>query len=233
MFEGAPDRLREERLRVKLSQKACAEAVGVNKNSQLAYENGNSPITLDYLAKLPPLGIDAQYVAVGRRQRHPLVEQMVAAPGFKAINQRLDDTGAPIEAGDLVEIEEIDMRYGMGASDVTGYVEPEKRVFSRAWLRNFTDARPGQLYWAIGQGDSMEPTIVSGDLILIDRSQDTMYDRDLIWACTVGDFGMIKRLRPTREGVTILSDNPSVPNDFAVDDELRIIGRVIAKVGKL
>ena len=111
------------------------------------------------------------------------------------------------ESVDLVEIDEIDMRYGMGASDVSGHVEPAKRVFSREWLQNFTDARPGQLYWAIGQGDSMEPTISSGDLILIDRSQDTMFDRDLIWACTVGDFGMIKRLRPSREGVTILSDN--------------------------
>ena len=48
-----------------------------------------------------------------------------------------------------------------------------------------------------------------------------------------GDFGMIKRLRPSREGVTILSDNPAVPDDFAVDDELRIIGRAIAKGGKL
>nr|KPM24019.1 hypothetical protein VO57_10695 [Citromicrobium sp. JL2201] len=121
----------------------------------------------------------------------------------------------------------------MGASDVSGHVEPAKRVFSREWLRNFTDARPGQLYWAIGQGDSMEPTISSGDLILIDRSQDTMFDRDLIWACTVGDFGMIKRLRPTRDGVTIMSDNPSVTDDFATDGELTIIGRVIAKVGKL
>ncbi|MEL7706549.1 S24 family peptidase [Citromicrobium bathyomarinum] len=205
----------------------------MNKNSQLAYENGKSPITLDYLSKLPALGIDAQYVAFGRRHRHALVEQLVASPGFKEVSQHFEETGAPIEPGDLVEIDEIDMRYGMGASDVSGHVEPAKRVFSREWLQNFTDARPGQLYWAIGQGDSMEPTISSGDLILIDRSQDTMFDRDLIWACTVGDFGMIKRLRPTREGVTILSDNPAVPDDFAVDDELRIIGRVIAKVGKL
>lgn len=134
---------------------------------------------------------------------------------------------------DLVEIDEIDLRYGMGASDVSGHIEPAKRVFSREWLRNFTDARPGQLYWAVGQGDSMEPTISSGDLILIDRSQETMFERDLIWACTVGDFGMIKRLRPSRDGVIILSDNPNVPDDLAVDDELLIIGRVIAKVGKL
>ena len=155
--------------------------------------------------------------------------QRLASPRSTFRHQLADE----VRASDMVEIDEIDLRYGMGASDVTGHVEPEKRVFSRAWLRNFTDARPGQLYWAIGQGDSMEPTIVSGDLILIDRSQDTMFDRDLVWACTMNDFGMIKRLRPTREGVTIMSDNPNVTDDFAVDDELRIIGRVLAKVGKL
>ncbi|MEL7681111.1 LexA family transcriptional regulator [Citromicrobium bathyomarinum] len=215
------------------SQRAFGDLAGISKNTQLAYETGSSPITLDYLARAAEHGVDVQYVVSGRRQRHPLVEQLVASPGFEEIGQHFDETGRPIEPGDLVEIDEIDMRYGMGASDVSGHVEPAKRIFSREWLQNFTDARPGQLYWAIGQGDSMEPTISSGDLILIDRSQDTMFDRDLIWACTVGDFGMIKRLRPTREGVTILSDNPAVPDDFAVDDELRIIGRVIAKVGKL
>lgn len=233
MLEGWPLRLREERERLSYSQRAFGDLAGISKNTQLAYETGSSPITLDYLARAAEHGVDVQYVVSGRRQRHPLVEQLVASPGFEEIGQHFDETGRPIEPGDLVEIDEIDMRYGMGASDVSGHVEPAKRIFSREWLQNFTDARPGQLYWAIGQGDSMEPTISSGDLILIDRSQDTMFDRDLIWACTVGDFGMIKRLRPTREGVTILSDNPAVPDDFAVDDELRIIGRVIAKVGKL
>lgn len=164
-----------------------------------------------------------------------------AYPNFPGWAQKLESPRATFQHqlvdegrdADLVEVEEIDLRYGMGSSDVSGPIEAERRVFSRAWLRNFTDARPGSLYWAIGQGDSMEPTISSGDLILIDRSQDTIFDRDLIWACTVGDFGMIKRLRPSRDGVIILSDNPNVPDDIAVDDELRIIGRVIAKVGKL
>ena len=192
--------------------------------------------------------VDAKTVqrpAAGRAEARlslSTLEKLQAAyPDFPGWVDRVESPRATFQhqlaeqsrADDVVEVEEIDLRYGMGSSDVRGPVEAEKRVFSRAWLRNFTDARPGELYWAIGQGDSMEPTISSGDLILIDRSQDTMFDRDLIWACTVGDFGMIKRLRPSRDGVIILSDNPNVPDDIAVDDELRIIGRVIAKVGKL
>ncbi|NVE96087.1 hypothetical protein HUO12_14370, partial [Altererythrobacter sp. JGD-16] len=55
-----------------------------------------------------------------------------------------------------------------------------------------------------------------------------------IWAFSFGGVGMIKRLRPRPDGsVAILSDNPSVPEDRAVDDELHLIGRVVARVAKL
>lgn len=135
---------------------------------------------------------------------------------------------------DLVEIDQIDLRFGMGATYLDGPVESEKRVFSRSWLRNFTRAAPEQLFWTLGDGDSMEPTIRSGEVILIDRSQDTLRSADGIWAVTVGDIVQIKRLRPRANGaVEILSDNPSVPPDVAVDGELHVIGRVVAVVRRL
>ena len=134
---------------------------------------------------------------------------------------------------DLVEINEIDLRYGMGASDVSGPVEVSSRSFSREWLRSFTDARPADLVWTLGRGDSMDPTIRDGEPILINLADRTLTADDCVWACTVGDFAMIKRLRPTGNGVTIMSDSKLVSDDFAADDELRIIGRVIAKVGRL
>ena len=135
---------------------------------------------------------------------------------------------------DLVEIDQIDMRFGLGATYIDGPVETEKRVFSRSWLRNFTRAAPEQLFWTLGDGDSMEPTIRSGEVILVDRSQDTLRSADGIWAVTIGDIVQVKRLRPRASGaVEILSDNPSVPPDLAVDGELHIIGRVVAVVRRL
>ncbi|KNH02632.1 transcriptional regulator [Qipengyuania citrea LAMA 915] len=80
----------------------------------------------------------------------------------------------------------------------------------------------------------MAPTIGSNDQMLIDRSIDTLRIADQIWAFTFGGFGMVKRLRPRPDGsVAILSDNPNVPEDRAVDDELFIIGRVVAIVRKV
>jgi phage repressor protein C with HTH and peptisase S24 domain len=135
---------------------------------------------------------------------------------------------------DTVELEQIDLRYGMGGTFADGPVEVERRPFSRAWLRSITAAAPRHLFWAMGDGDSMEPTIRSGEVILIDRSQETPRMDDGIWAVTHGEIGMIKRLRHRPDGqVELHSDNHLVRPQTAVDGELHVVGRVIAVVRKL
>lgn len=158
-------------------------------------------------------------------------------PSPRLSDKRIPWRGAepdPQRDGDLVEIDQIDLRYGLGATYVDGPVESEKRVFSRSWLRNFTSSSPEHLFWTVGDGDSMEPTIRSGEVVLIDRSQMAIRSTDAIWAFSIGDLGSIKRLRPRRDGmVQILSDNPSVDPDDAPADDINIIGRVIAVVRRL
>jgi phage repressor protein C with HTH and peptisase S24 domain len=135
---------------------------------------------------------------------------------------------------DTVELDQIDLRYGMGGTFADGPVEVERRPFSRTWLRSITSTAPRHLFWAIGDGDSMEPTIRSGEIILIDRSQDTPRMDDGIWAVTHSEIGMIKRLRHHPGGaVELLSDNQLVRPQTAVDGELHVIGRVIAVVRRL
>jgi phage repressor protein C with HTH and peptisase S24 domain len=136
--------------------------------------------------------------------------------------------------GDTVELDQIDLRYGMGGTFADGPVEVERRPFSREWLRSITSTAPRHLFWAIGDGDSMEPTIRSGEVILIDRSQETPRMDDGIWALTHGEIGMIKRLRHRPDGaVELHSDNHLVRPQTAVDGELHVIGRVIAVVRRL
>ncbi|BBF81861.1 hypothetical protein EM6_2469 [Asticcacaulis excentricus] len=76
----------------------------------------------------------------------------------------------------------------------------------------------------------MYPTIGDGDVLLIDRSQNTPTMGDQIWAITQYGLGMIKRLRPAAEGY---KDNPNVPPDTAADGSMHIIGCVIAVVGRV
>ena len=112
-------------------------------------------------------------------------------------------------------------------------VQAEMMSFSRAWLRNFTSAPTAQLVFATGTGDSMYPTIHDRDILLIDQSQTAPRMADQIWALTQYGHGMIKRLRPTAEGYSILSDNPSVPPDIATDGSMTVIGRVVAVMRRI
>lgn len=136
---------------------------------------------------------------------------------------------------DTVEVNALDVSYGMGGTYIDdNTVEIDKVKFSRSWLRNFTDAPPEMLFVAQGIGDSMWPTIHDTDVVLVDRTERTVRMVDKIWAMSFGEVGMIKRLRPKPDGtMTILSDNPNVPDDRATDGDLFIVGRVAAIVRKV
>lgn len=140
-------------------------------------------------------------------------------------------------APEMVEIAAIDLNFGLGAAFMDSEIvehEVDTMLFPRDWLRSITRSPPDRLYWAKGLGNSMEPTIGDGDVILIDRSAEGSTFGDLYWAIAFGQTGMIKRLRPMPDGsVKILSDNPSVPPEIAHDGELHIFGRVIAVIRRL
>lgn len=139
------------------------------------------------------------------------------------------------EDDDTVEVAALDVSYGMGGTFIEEHlVNVEKVKFSRSWLRQYTDAPPELLFVANGIGDSMWPTIHDTDGVVVDRSDRVPRMVDKIWAMSFGEIGMIKRLRPRPDGtMTILSDNPQVPDDRATDGELNVIGRVVAIVRKV
>ncbi|MCP2016859.1 XRE family transcriptional regulator [Qipengyuania citrea] len=142
----------------------------------------------------------------------------------------------PAEVADrTLEIPVIDLAYGMGGTyldDVDANVRSEP--FPLSFIRRYTKAKAEDLVIADGLGDSMAPTIGSNDQMLIDRSVDTLRVADQIWAFSFGGVGMVKRLRPRPDGsIAILSDNSAVPEDRAVDEELFLIGRVVAIVRKV
>jgi len=61
------ERLREERERLKLSQPAVAEAVGVSKKTQIDYEKDRTPPDANYFSVVAGLGFDISYVITGMR----------------------------------------------------------------------------------------------------------------------------------------------------------------------
>lgn len=74
-------------------------------------------------------------------------------------------------------------------------------------------------------GDSMQPTLSDGDVILVDRG-DRRGVSGAIHVVRHDDVLLVKRLARTRDGVELLSDNPAYP-PIAVTGRPDIIGRVV------
>lgn len=153
---------------------------------------------------------------------------------FVADSQRPYRASAPDRRHDIVEIDEINVTFGMGGAFHDDALEVEKLPISRRLLARYTKSAPEKIFSAIGIGDSMYPTIHDRDLVFVDRSQNTIRMKDQIWALAQGEVGMIKRVRPMPDGsLKLLSDNPNVPDDDAFDGEVHVIGRVVAVLKSL
>ena len=209
----------EERLRVVgMSQTELAKRVGTRQSTINSLVKGGSRSS-SYLHKIA-------------RELQTSVEYLTGETDDPSENY-----APPVVDENVIQVPMIDLAYGMGGTfldDVAEEAEVRTEPFPLSFIRRYTRAKPDQLVFAEGIGDSMAPTITSNDLMLIDQSDNTLRIGDQIWAISFGGVGMIKRLRPRPDGsITILSDNPNVPQDRAVDDELFLIGRVVAKVSKL
>lgn len=86
-----------------------------------------------------------------------------------------------------------------------------------------------QLAALVIDGDSMAPTLLAGDSVLIDCS-DTRTPRDGIYVIGADGGLLVKRLsvHPVSHRVTILADNPAYPGFPDCDPAaIRLVGRVI------
>lgn len=102
--------------------------------------------------------------------------------------------------------------------------------FEERWLKLLTATPPSRLSIVRVGGDSMSPTLNSGDDILVDLDDCGERLRDGIYVLRVDDALIVKRLalNPLGRRVTIQSDNPAYP-DWPDCDlyEIKCIGRVI------
>lgn len=131
------------------------------------------------------------------------------------------------EALDMVTVNEIDFAYGLGGTFSDLPIESQVLHFPRTWVESITPTPAALLTFARGRGDSMQPTLLDGDIVLIDRSIRTIREQDAIWALTLGDMAMIKRVRIKGERVSLLSDNDRVPPDEVHHEEVNVVGRVV------
>ena len=87
--DGFGVRLRDERIRLGLTQAALASAGGVQRLAQSQYENGSSAPSVRYLAGVAEVGIDLVYALFGDRKNvnpMPLAEAVrIEAQAFERL----------------------------------------------------------------------------------------------------------------------------------------------------
>ena len=97
-------------------------------------------------------------------------------------------------------------------------------------------AKLGTIFALSIKGDSMEPRIVSGDVVIV-RQQDDAESGDIVIVSVNGDDATCKRLRKYKDGIELVPSNPSYSPIFFSNDEIiakpvKILGKVIELRGK-
>lgn len=202
-----------------------AKAIGVHPTTYRAYENGQNGFS-----KLAPtiakrLGVTIEWLLEGdagsKIDLPPPPSKVMVMADQPIIH-------AP-KSADAITVRSVDLSYAMGdGTNLEHYYEEEGVLFDPNFLRALTRASSDMLFLAKGDGDSMFPTLIKDDQVLIDTTQRQLNQQDRIWACALHGAGMIKRLRVVGEGrVEVRSDNPTVGNREVDAAELVIVGRVI------
>ncbi len=209
------NRLAKMRKEAGLTQKDIAQALGISLNAFSFYERGQRKPSADILYKLNKIyGFDLHYLLTGESQQPKTKE--------KQSNREDEFT--------LVPRYDIEVSAGAGS-----FVETENIVsmlsFRTSWLESL-NLHKGNANIVTAKGDSMEPTIKNGSILLV-KTDDTIDIEDgSIYVINYSDQTFVKRLKRDLKGIYILSDNKQYEDQFISYEELEqsplnIAGRVV------
>lgn len=103
-------------------------------------------------------------------------------------------------------------------------------AFNKQWLSSQLRVSSENIAFVTVSGDSMEPTLDDGDLILVDMSHQQV-QREGIFLVQNHDGLFAKRLKQARDGgLQVISDNPEYPSWLispADDEQSRVVGKVV------
>lgn len=202
--------------------RSLREKKGLNQ-SELAHELGlESPMAVSKYEK---------------DQREPDVAKLIKVSDLFGVSMDWLLTGeGPVQAGaaltetsddDFVFIPQVRGEISAGEGSAPDDVIELKIAFAKDWIKRRGD--PKNLSLIRIRGDSMEPTLRSGDLVLVDHNRNYLDPQGGIYAVVMDDLIMIKRVQvlyPT-DRVSIISDNPQYESIEIKTAEVRINGKII------
>lgn len=196
----------------------------------LVETSGDSYSSLSRMLRRNPAYLQ-QYITRGTPARLDERDRRFLADHFGVDEQLLGAPPKAIVSGDLVQVARLAVRASAGPGAMVDDEAAIGRIgLDPALLRQITRAKPDELSIIRVSGDSMAPTLVDGDDVLVDRSIEGTRLRDGIFVLRRDDTLMVKRLAvaPTSATLTISSDNPAYPTwrDCPFDSVI-VVGRAL------
>lgn len=217
-METLGDRIRKLREARGRDAREFANAVGLAYSSLMDLENGHSKSTKRLHAIIAELGTTSEYLERGRGPRD--------AEGAPTAH-----VSAAATPADYVRVQQLDGDAGMGDGRINDdYPEVIRAVdYTRDYIRGMVGfvPPPGRLVLITGRGDSMIPTIMPGESLLVDTGVSA-FDGDGIYLVNLGSGQQIKRLvdHGGAEGIYVHSDNTAVYQPRPLPKEHVIGGKV-------
>ena len=247
-MESTSDRLKRIREEKGIGSGAeLARMAGIPEATYRAYESGRRPLTPRAARELAgPLGITWQALLFGKEAA--AVEGVVktADQASALLGQRRSRTSsAPVPraqgpltaeivamAGDswaLLPVYDARVSAGPGRS-IDNETVLHRIAFREEWVRSVSSAPLDQLAVIEVDGESMEPTLRQGDMVLVDFGQKRPQRKDGIYVIRTDGGLQVKRLQVeiAANKISILSDNKAYDTQRSVDPaDIAVVGRVI------
>lgn len=220
-------RIRQIRKNLGLSQTDFAEKISVKGPTTVSkYEKNQRSPNLKTFALIAKLGkTTIEWLMTGKQLKPASKNDIDMALGCNTADSESEDKN------NLVMV----TKYKDGAeNDRTGADnyengKTEQMAFRKDWLIKDMNLDPGKLSIINIVGDSMEPFLIEGDLVLVDH-RTTTPKNDGIYIINYDQTLIAKRLQFAPMEIIIISDNPAyekttVPR--SEQDSLKIIGKVV------
>jgi len=216
-------RIEEVRAQLDLRQVQMAGRMGMPLRTYTRYASGERSPSAEALQALAHMGVDLNWLMTG--------EGRMWTGGGDA--PRTIDAAAPAAASpgpDFVLVPRYDVRASAGGGAM---VHSEQIVdylaFKADWVHSRLGVPPANLLLLEASGDSMEPTISDGDLLLVSTHEPRIRD-NAIYAININGDLLVKRIQRRMDGtLLVMSDNSRYsPETLSAQqaETLRVIGQV-------
>lgn len=228
-------RVRERRRALGLSQAQLAERVGYRGQSTIReIETGGVRKPGKLLELATALGVRPEWLSNGEGEMEVIVptgiQRRVVVQA--SMEHRYEDLNEAVPTADFAELFTLVPRYAVHASAGPGSAVQSEQIvdhlaFKTEWLRAAMGLEPNKLALITARGDSMEPAIGDGDLLLLDMRELRTLDPS-IYVVRMDELLVAKRLQRLTDGrICIQSDNPLYSSETVYPHEIHILGRIV------